>query len=82
MTRYRKRNPLWLLPLLVSLAAAQLIDTDNSPKSAAQAISIFDEIQDSQERAHFKELVGTQDPRQAKQRAVDFVERYPRSVVL
>jgi len=82
LTRYRKRNLLWLLPLLVSVAAAQLIDTANGPKSGAQAISIFDEIQDSQERAHFKELAGTQDPRQARQRAVDFVERYPRSTVL
>ena len=44
LTRYRKLNPLWLLPLLVSPAAAQQVDT-NSP---GRTLSIFDEIQDSQ----------------------------------
>ncbi len=82
MTRYRKLNPLWLLPLLVSPAAAQQVDTANGPNSPGRTRSIFDEIQDSQERGLFKELWNTEDPRQGRQRAVDFVERYPRSVVL
>jgi predicted CXXCH cytochrome family protein len=82
LTHRRKVNPLWLLPLLVSPAAAQQVDTANGPNSPARTRSIFDEIQDSQERSLFKELWNTQDPRQGRQRAVDFVERYPRSVVL
>ena len=77
----RKLNPLWLLPLLVSPAAAQQMDTANGPNSV-RTVSIFDEIQDSQERSLFKELWDTDDPRQGRQRAMDFVERYPRSVVL
>jgi tetratricopeptide (TPR) repeat protein len=82
LTHYRKLNPLWLLPLLVSPAAAQQVDTANGPNSPGRTISIFDEIQDSQERSLFKELWNTKDPQQGRQRAVDFVERYPRSVVL
>ena len=72
---------MWLLPLLVSPAAAQQMDTANGPNSV-RTISIFDEIQDSQERSLFKELWDTNDPQQGRQRAMDFVERYPRSVVL
>src|ERR1700691_4348982 len=82
LTHYGKLNPLWLLPLLVSPAAAQQVDTANGPNSPGRTISIFDEIQDSQERSLFKELWNTKDPQQGRQRAVDFVERYPRSVVL
>jgi len=74
----RKLNPLWMLPLLLSPLAAQQIDTANGPRT----VSLFDEIQDSQERSLFKELWDTEDPQQGRQRAVDFVERYPRSVVL
>jgi len=85
-THYRKLNPLWLLPLLVSLSAAQLaaqlLDSAGGPSSSARTVSILDEIQDSQERSLFKELGDTEDPQQARQRAVAFVERYPRSVVL
>ncbi len=73
---------MWLLPLLVSPAAAQQMDTANGPNSPVRTVSIFDEIQDPQERSLFKELWDTEDPRQGRQRAVDFVERYPRSVVL
>ncbi len=57
------------------------MDTANGPNSV-RTVSIFDEIQDSQERSLFKELWDTDDPRQGRQRAMDFVERYPRSVVL
>jgi len=73
---------MWLLPLLVSTAAAQLMDTANTSNSSVRTISIFDEIQDPKERSLFKELWDAEDPQQARQRAVDFVERYPRSVVL
>jgi predicted CXXCH cytochrome family protein len=73
-----KLRPLWLLPLLVYPLAAQQIDTANGPRT----VSLFDEIQDSQERSLFKQLWDTEDPQQGRQRAVDFVERYPRSVVL
>ena len=82
MTHYRKPNPLWLLPLLISLAAAQQMDTANGLNSPVRTVSIFDEIQDSQERRLFKELWDTADPQMEKQRVMDFVERYPRSVVL
>jgi predicted CXXCH cytochrome family protein len=82
LAHYWKLNPLWLLPLLVPLpvsqAAAQQVDT-NSP---VPTVSIFDEIKDSQERSLFKEIGDTEDPQQARQRAVNFVERYPRSAVL
>ena len=70
---------MWLL--LLSPLAAQQMDTVNGPNSV-RTVSIFDEIQDSQERSLFKELWDTNDPRQGRQRAMDFVERYPRSVVL
>ena len=82
LTRDRKLNPLWLLPLLVSSAAAQLMDTANGSNSPVRTISLFDQIQDSQEWSLFKELWDSEDPQQARQRAVDFVQRYPRSVVL
>jgi predicted CXXCH cytochrome family protein len=73
---------LWLLPLLVAPAAAQMVDTANGPNAPVRTLSVFDEIQDSRERSLFKELRDTEDPRQSRQRAADFVERYPRSVVL
>ncbi len=57
------------------------MDTANGSNSV-RTISIFDEIQDPQERSLFKELWNTSDPRLGKQRAIDFVERYPRSVAL
>jgi len=79
LTRYRTLNLLWLL--LVSPAAAQQVDTANGPNPVRTA-SIFDEIQDSKERSLFKELWDTADPQQGRQRAIDFVARYPRSVVL
>jgi predicted CXXCH cytochrome family protein len=71
-------NPVWMLPLLLFPVAAQQIDTANGPRT----VSIFDEIQDSQERSLFKQLWDTEDPQLGRQRAADFVERYPRSVVL
>jgi len=75
----RKLNPFWLLPLLVFPLAAQQIDTANGgPRTA----SLFDEIRDSQERSLFEELWDTEDPLLGRQRAVAFVERYPRSAVL
>ncbi len=80
LTHYRKLGPLLLLPLLVSPAAQQM-DTANGPNSV-RTVSIFDEIQDAQERSLFKELWNTDDPQKGRQRAMDSVERYPRSVVL
>jgi predicted CXXCH cytochrome family protein len=72
-------NPLWLLPLVVSFAQAQQVDTANAP---VRTLSIFEEIQNPKERSLFKEFWEMEDPRQARQRAVAFVERYPRSVLL
>ncbi len=82
MTRCRRLNPLWLLPLLVSPAVAQQLDTAYGPHSPLRTVSIFEEIRDPQERNLFKELWSAADPRQGKQLAVEFVERYPGSVVL
>lgn len=73
---------LLLLLLLVCPALAQQVDTANSSSFAGRTVSIFDEIQDSQERAAFKQLWQTEDPRQGRERAVEFVKRYARSVVL
>jgi len=58
------------------------MDTANGSNSPVRTISLFDQIQDSQEWSLFKELWDSEDPQQARQRAVDFVQRYPRSVVL
>ncbi len=71
---------LWLLPLVLP-AMGQQMDTANGAK-AIRTVSIFEEIRDPQERNLFKELRDTQDPQQGRQRAVAFLERYPRSVVL
>ena len=71
---------LWLLALVLP-AVGQQMDTANGAK-AVRTVSIFEEIQDPQERNLFKELRDTQDPPQGRQRAVAFLERYPRSVVL
>ncbi len=79
---HRKLSPLWLLPVLASLATAQLIDTESGPNLRGRTISIFDEIQDARERSLFQQLGEAADPAQARQRAVTFVERYPRSVLL
>jgi len=76
---YRKLNPVCLLPLLVASAAAQQVDTAAAP---VRTLSIFNEIQNPQERSLFKEFWETEDPRQGRQRALAFVERYPRSVLL
>jgi len=81
LTHCRRVYTLWLLPLLVSPVAAQQMDTANGAKPV-RTVSIFDEIQDPPERSLFKELRDTQDPQQGRQRAMEFVERYPRSVVL
>lgn len=58
------------------------MDTANGANSPVRSISIFDEIKDPQERSLFRTLRGITDPEQARQRAVEFVERYPGSVVL
>jgi predicted CXXCH cytochrome family protein len=81
LTYYRRLSPLWLLLLLVYPAAAQQIDTANGT-GRGRTVSIFDEIQDAQERSLFKKLWDAENPQQARQRAVDFVEHYPRSVLL
>jgi predicted CXXCH cytochrome family protein len=76
---YRKLTPLCLLPLLVASTAAQQVDTATAP---VRTLSIFNEIQNPQERSLFKEFWETEDPKQGRQRALAFVERYPRSVLL
>ena len=58
---------------------AQQVDTATPP---VRTLSIYDEIQNPKERALFKEFWEMEDPRQARQRAIVFVERYPRSVLL
>jgi predicted CXXCH cytochrome family protein len=81
LNRRRSLNPLWLLALLASAAAAQQVDTANGAKSV-RTVSVIDEIQDSAERSAFKDLRNTEDAGQARQKAVAFVQRYPLSVVL
>lgn len=73
-----KLSPFWLLPLLLSHLAAQQIDTASGPRT----VSVFEEISDPAERSLFQELWDTEDPQLGRQRAVAFVERYPRSVAL
>ena len=58
------------------------MDTANGANSPVRAVSIFEEIRNPQERSLFKEMWNTEDPRQGKQRALEFVERYPGSVLL
>jgi len=70
------------LLLLVFPGLAQQVDTANGPNLPGRTASIFDEIADLQERAAFKQLWETEDPRLGRQRAAEFVERYPRSVML
>ena len=79
-TQHRKLNPWWLLPLVVFSSPAQHLDTANT--ASTRTVSVFDEIQDARERSLFRELWDTQDPQLGRQRAVAFVERYPRSTVL
>src|SRR5436305_14014063 len=79
LAQYRTLHRLWLWLLLVSFAAAQQVNTATPP---VRTLSIFEEIQNPQERRIFKELWETEDPRQARQRAIDFVARYPRTVLL
>jgi tetratricopeptide (TPR) repeat protein len=71
-----------MLPLVLAPAVAQQMDTANGANSPVRSVSIFDEIQDAQERSLFKELWNTEDPRLGKQRALEFVQRYPGSVLL
>lgn len=78
----RKLDPLWLLLLLLFPAVAQQMDTANGANSPVRTVSIFEEIQDLQERTLFTEMWNTEDPRRGKQLALEFVERYPGSVLL
>ena len=71
----RKLKLLWLV-LLAFPAVAQQMDTANGPNSV-RTVSIFDEIQDPQERSLFKELWDTQDPQQGRQRAMDVCGTLP-----
>ncbi len=73
---------LWLAPAVFWPGLGQQVDTANGPNTPGHTVSVFDEIQDPLERSLFKQLWETVDPRDGRQRAVDFVERYPRSVVL
>jgi predicted CXXCH cytochrome family protein len=74
--------PVLLVPALAQQALAQQMDTANGANSPVRAVSIFDEIQDPQERGAFKQLWDTEDPKQGRQRATEFVEHYPGSVLL
>jgi predicted CXXCH cytochrome family protein len=73
----------WLLLLLCTLfARAQQIDVAIGPNREVRAVSLFDEIQDARERSAFRELWETRDPAKQRERALEFIERYPRSTLL
>lgn len=70
-------QPMWriCLPLMLLLAVSL---------TPAQEIikTIFDEIENPQERSAFRQVWNTPEPRRQRDLAVRFVEQYPRSVLL
>jgi predicted CXXCH cytochrome family protein len=71
-----------LLVLAVSLVSAQEVNNALGRGTPARTRTIFDEIQDAQERAAFREVWDEHAPAAQKQLALKFVEQYPRSVLL
>ena len=49
---------------------------------SAQNFAIFDEIADSRERAAFRQLWNTSSPQTQQRLAIEFIDAYPRSIVL
>ena len=72
---------LLLLLVYTPLAAAQQIDVGNA-NPGVRVQSLFDEIQDQEERSAFRRLWQARDPAQQKAQALEFIEKYPRSVLL
>jgi predicted CXXCH cytochrome family protein len=68
------------LLLVAPLAFPQEID--NALGARRQTLTIFDEIDDPAERAAFRTVWNTGDPRRKLGLAEAFIERYPRSIVL
>src|SRR4051812_44588542 len=71
-----------LLLLAASLALAQGIDGTLTSEAPRSGPTLFDEIQSAPERAAFREVWDTQDPRRQKELGLRFVDRYPGSIVL
>jgi predicted CXXCH cytochrome family protein len=76
-------KPIYIALLLsAAFGSAQQIDVAAGPNREVRATSLFDEIQDSRERTAFRELWQTRDPVKQKEQALQFVDKYPRSVLL
>src|SRR5260221_8283999 len=71
-----------LLVLAVSLVSAQEVNNALGRGTPARTQTIFDEIQDAQERAAFRQVWDATEPATQKQLAVRFADRYPRSILL
>lgn len=80
MLRLKQTWP--LVVLCIGLAPAQEIDTANGPSKRAAGYSLFDEIHDARERSSFQEVWRTHEPAKQKERVLDYIHRYPRSVLL
>jgi predicted CXXCH cytochrome family protein len=77
------RKPICIALLLCAASTrAQQIDVAAGPSREVRTTSLFNEIQDSRERTAFRELWQTRDPAKQKEQAFQFVDRYPRSVLL
>jgi predicted CXXCH cytochrome family protein len=71
-----------LILLCFRLAPAQEIDTAIGGNKHAKSLTLFDDIRDARENSSFRELWETREPGEQRKRTVDFIERYPRSVLL
>src|SRR5215218_5782063 len=75
----------WLLSLLLlagSLVVAQGIDGTLTSRAPASQLTLFDQIDDVQERALFRQAWDAPDPQTQKHVVLRFVDQYPRSIVL
>lgn len=70
------------LLLCATVARAQQIDVAGGRNREVRITSLFDEIQDVHERSAFRDLWQTRDPTRQKEQSLQFIEKYPRSVLL
>jgi predicted CXXCH cytochrome family protein len=76
-------KPTWFALLLCSaLAWAQEIDVAGGRNREVRTTSLFDEIQDAHERSAFRDLWQMRDSAKQKEQSLQFMEKYPRSVLL
>ena len=71
-----------LVILAVSLVSAQEVNNALGRGTTARTQTIFDEIQDTQERTAFREVWDATESATQKQLAIRFADRYPRSILL